>query len=72
MKIFIYFDIKKLIFRVIAVIIDFMNNYKIKNIAGYLSKVFLDNPLTPILAIAILLLGFVALNTMPREEDPQI
>jgi multidrug efflux pump subunit AcrB len=49
-----------------------MNDYKIKNIAGYLSKIFLGNPLTPVLAIAILLLGFVALNTMPREEDPQI
>jgi len=49
-----------------------MEQYKIKNIAGYLSKVFLRNPLTPILAIAILLLGFISLNTMPREEDPQI
>jgi multidrug efflux pump subunit AcrB len=49
-----------------------MNEYKIKNIAGHFSKIFLDNPLTPILAIAILLLGFVSLNTMPREEDPQI
>ena len=49
-----------------------MEVYKIKNIAGHLSKAFLSNPLTPILAISILLLGFVALNTMPREEDPQI
>jgi multidrug efflux pump subunit AcrB len=49
-----------------------MEAYKIKNIAGYLSKVFLSNPLTPILAMAILLLGFVSLQTMPREEDPQI
>jgi len=49
-----------------------MEAYKIKNIAGYLSKVFLSNPLTPILAIAILLLGFISLQTMPREEDPQI
>jgi multidrug efflux pump subunit AcrB len=49
-----------------------MEEYKIKNIAGHLSKIFLSNPLTPILAIAILLLGFVSLNTMPREEDPQI
>ncbi len=49
-----------------------MNHYKIKNIAGYLSKIFLRNPLTPILAISILLLGFISLNTMPREEDPQI
>ena len=49
-----------------------MEAYKIKNIAGYLAKIFLSNPLTPILAIAILLLGFVSLQTMPREEDPQI
>ena len=49
-----------------------MKPYKIKNIAGYLSKAFLSNPLTPILAVSILLLGFVSLNTMPREEDPQI
>ena len=49
-----------------------MEVYKIKNIAGHLSKAFLSNPLTPILAISILLLGFIALNTMPREEDPQI
>jgi len=55
-----------------VVIIDPMEAYKIKNIAGHLSKAFLSNPLTPILAISILLLGFVALNTMPREEDPQI
>ncbi len=49
-----------------------MEPYKIKNIAGYLSKAFLRNPLTPILAVSILLLGFISLNTMPREEDPQI
>jgi len=49
-----------------------MEAYKIKNIAGYLAKIFLRNPLTPILAAAILLLGFISLNTMPREEDPQI
>ncbi len=49
-----------------------MEVYKIKNIAGHLSKLFLRNPLTPILAISILLLGFISLNTMPREEDPQI
>jgi len=46
--------------------------YKIKNIAGTLTKVFLSNPITPVLAIAILLLGFISLQIMPREEDPQI
>lgn len=49
-----------------------MDKYKIKNIAGHLSKSFLSNPLTPILAVAILLLGYLSLEVMPREEDPQI
>ncbi len=50
----------------------YFNDYKIKNIAGFLAKIFLRNPLTPILIVAILGLGLVSLNTMPREEDPQI
>lgn len=49
-----------------------MKPYKIKNIAGYLAKLFLGNPLTPILAFAIILLGYLSLEMMPREEDPQI
>ena len=49
-----------------------MEEYKIKNIAGHLAKGFLSNPLTPVLAFAILLLGFISLQIMPREEDPQI
>ncbi len=49
-----------------------MKDVKIKNIAGYLSRAFLKNPLTPVLAIAILVLGYVSLEVMPREEDPQI
>ena len=49
-----------------------MEDYKIKNIAGHLAKSFLSNPLTPVLAIAILLLGYISLEVMPREEDPQI
>ena len=49
-----------------------MEKYKIKNIAGHLAKSFLANPLTPILAVAILLLGYLSLESMPREEDPQI
>jgi multidrug efflux pump subunit AcrB len=48
------------------------NEYKIKNIAGYLAKVFLNNKLTSILAISILALGYLSLVMMPREEDPQI
>jgi len=49
-----------------------MYTYKIKNIAGYLATIFLTNPLTPILAFAIIVLGYLSLETMPREEDPQI
>ena len=49
-----------------------MEPYQIKNIAGHLAKAFLSNPLTPVLAVAILLLGYVSLEVMPREEDPQI
>lgn len=46
--------------------------YKSNNIAGYLASVFLNNPLTMLLAISILLLGYITLNIAPREEDPQI
>jgi multidrug efflux pump subunit AcrB len=49
-----------------------MQEYKIKNIAGTLCKEFLTNPLTMILGISILILGYIALEAMPREEDPQI
>ncbi|CAA6820166.1 MAG: RND multidrug efflux transporter; Acriflavin resistance protein [uncultured Sulfurovum sp.] len=49
-----------------------MKQYKIKNIAGHLATIFLANPLTPILAFAIILLGYISLEMMPREEDPQI
>ncbi|CAA6802747.1 MAG: RND multidrug efflux transporter; Acriflavin resistance protein [uncultured Sulfurovum sp.] len=49
-----------------------MKPYKIKNIAGHLATIFLANPLTPILAFVIILLGYVSLEMMPREEDPQI
>jgi len=49
-----------------------MINYKPKDWAGKLAAGFLKNPLTPILGIALLLLGFISLQVMPREEDPQI
>ena len=48
------------------------SKYKYKNNAGYLASAFLNNPLTSIFAISILLLGFISLQIMPREEDPQI
>lgn len=49
-----------------------MEIYKIHNIAGHLAKGFLNNPLTPVIAVALLLLGYFSLEIMPREEDPQI
>ncbi|HIQ47053.1 MAG TPA: efflux RND transporter permease subunit [Sulfurovum sp.] len=46
--------------------------YQVINVAGKLAKGFLRNPLTPVLGAILLLVGYIALNTMPREEDPQI
>jgi len=40
--------------------------------SGWIAKAFQNNPLTPILAIAGLLLGLVAVLITPREEEPQI
>jgi len=48
------------------------SNLKINNVAGHLARGFLNNPLTAILAFAILALGYISLEVMPREEDPQI
>ena len=45
---------------------------KIRNIAGYLAKAFLNNPITMVIIISIFLLGYISLEVMPREEDPQI
>ena len=46
--------------------------YVVKDIAGKLGQFFLKSPLTAILGIVILALGWLSLSTMPREEDPQI
>jgi multidrug efflux pump subunit AcrB len=46
--------------------------YQVKDIAGKLAQGFLRNPLTAVLGIVLLALGWIALTTMPREEDPQI
>jgi multidrug efflux pump subunit AcrB len=46
--------------------------YEIVNVAGRLAKGFLHSPLTIVLGAILLLVGYIALNTMPREEDPQI
>ena len=47
-------------------------HYVPEDIAGKLGESFLRNPLTAVLGIVILALGWIALSTMPREEDPQI
>jgi multidrug efflux pump subunit AcrB len=41
-------------------------------IAGHLTRTFIASPLTPLLLIAALAMGVVALIVMPREEEPQI
>ncbi len=41
-------------------------------IAGALTRAFIASPLTPLLIIAALAAGLVALISLPREEEPQI
>ncbi|MCI4405656.1 MAG: efflux RND transporter permease subunit [Sulfuricurvum sp.] len=48
------------------------HSYQPKNSAGKLAKAFLRNPLTPILGIFLLVIGYMALMLMPREENPQM
>jgi len=40
--------------------------------AGRIARVFQSSALTPLLAIAALLLGVFAVLVTPREEEPQI
>lgn len=49
-----------------------MNNYKPKDIAGKLASGFLRNPLTIVLGISLLAIGYLSLEIMPREENPQM
>lgn len=46
--------------------------YNPKNVAGKLAKVFIDNPLTLVLGISILVIGYISLMSMPRQENPQM
>lgn len=48
------------------------NEYQPKDFAGKLAKGFLRNPLTPILGLFLLAIGYIALEIMPREENPQM
>ncbi|MBX3694767.1 MAG: efflux RND transporter permease subunit [Steroidobacteraceae bacterium] len=41
-------------------------------ISGRFARAFLDNPLTPLLALTALLAGVFAVLVTPREEEPQI
>ncbi|MCF6173581.1 MAG: efflux RND transporter permease subunit, partial [Campylobacteraceae bacterium] len=47
-------------------------DYIPKDYAGKLAKSFLHSPLTALLAVFILAVGYLSLEVMPREEDPQI
>jgi len=52
---------------------EFIKNIdKDLNIAGRLSLSFINHPLTLILGVFILILGYISLVFMPREENPQI
>lgn len=42
------------------------------NFAGRMAKTFLHNPLTPIIAVFVLVLGIFAFILTPKEENPQI
>ncbi len=48
-----------------------MRKHKL-GLAGKIAKAFINSKLTPILAVAAILLGFFAVFTTPREEEPQI
>ena len=49
-----------------------VSDIKTTDYAGRLAKAFIYNPLTPILAVFLLAIGYLSLVVMPREEDPQI
>ena len=49
-----------------------LSKIEVKTSAGKLARYFLYNPLTAVLAIFILILGILALEVMPREENPKI
>jgi len=46
--------------------------YQVTDYAGVLAKGFIQNPLTALLGAFLLIMGYLALEVMPREEDPQI
>jgi len=48
------------------------HEYQVTDYAGKLAKGFLRNPLTSVLGAFLLIMGYLSLSIMPREEDPQI
>ncbi len=50
------------------------NEFELKNpnIAGRLARTFINHPLTLILGLFILAVGYLSLTLTPREENPQI
>lgn len=45
---------------------------KANDLAGKLAKKFIYNPLTSVLAVFLIIIGYLSLEIMPREEDPKI
>lgn len=41
-------------------------------ISGHLTRLFINSPLTPLFLLAALIVGGLALISLPREEEPQI
>lgn len=41
-------------------------------LSGILTRTFITSPLTPLLLIGALIVGLIALMSLPREEEPQI
>jgi len=51
---------------------DLPKSEQSKGIAGALTRAFIASLLTPLMLFAAVILGLVALITLPREEEPQI
>ena len=41
-------------------------------VSGFLTRAFIQSPLTPLILLASFVLGLIALVALPREEEPQI
>jgi multidrug efflux pump subunit AcrB len=41
-------------------------------LSGHIAKAFIRSPMTPLLLLAALAVGLIALSALPREEEPQI